>query len=58
MPRAFAGVLLCDDDDENRFGDFNSWQFISKPGPARQRDRVLENRTNLGQGYLTLPQVL
>lgn len=25
---------------------------------TEQRDRVLENRANLGQRYLTLPQVL
>lgn len=25
---------------------------------TEQRDRVLENRANLGQTYLTLPQVL
>lgn len=35
-PQVFAGVLLCGGCDENRLSDFNSWQFISKPGPTKK----------------------
>lgn len=36
-PWVFAGALLCGGCDENRLSDFNSWRFISKPGPTKKK---------------------